>query len=105
MLEFGYFQSLKITCCYCYYPTALLSTGTYKVSICEARWNKKLLLAYLSALPGSKGNDIAQDCRRGSVLLLKAFPGHGCQRAVGERRLAADREIIQLNLIRVHQQN
>lgn len=35
--------------------------------------------------------------------LLKAYPGPGCQGAAGGRRLAADREIIQLNSIRVHQ--
>lgn len=56
-----------------------------------------------SALHESKGSDIAQDCRRESVLLLKAYPGPGCHGVVGGRRLAADKEIIQLNSIRVHQ--
>ena len=32
-----------------------------------------------------------------------AYPGPGCQGAAGGRRLTADREIIQLNSIRVHQ--
>lgn len=54
-------------------------------------------------LPESKGSDAAKACQTESVLLLKAFPGPGCQGAVGGRRLAADREIIQLNSIRLQQ--
>lgn len=56
-----------------------------------------------SALPDSKGSDTAKDCKKESVPLLKAYPRPGCQGAAGGRRLAADREIIQLNSIRVHQ--
>jgi len=54
-------------------------------------------------LSDSKWNDIAKDCKRVSVLPLKACPAPCCQRAVGGKRLAAHQEIIQLNSIRVHQ--
>lgn len=50
-----------------------------------------------SALHDSKGSDTAEDCKRESVFLLKAYPGPCCQGAAGGIRLAADREIIQLN--------
>lgn len=58
-----------------------------------------------NALPESKGSDIAKDSKRESVLLLKAYSGPGCQGAAGGRGLAADREIIQLNSVRMHQYN
>lgn len=44
-----------------------------------------------------------QAAAESAVPLLKAYPGPGCQGAAGGRRLAAEREIMQLNSIRVHQ--
>lgn len=82
--------------------------ATWEGSCCwewEASWDRILLLdnSLDSALPDNEGSDISTDCKREPVTLLKACPGPGCQGAAGGRRLAADREIIQLNSIRVHQ--
>lgn len=72
-------------CCY-YYPTVLFSVGTYKVSIWDRRARVLLLetggqveqetsLCLSSALRDSKAGDIAEDCKREPVLLLKIYPG------------------------------